>query len=56
VEDHRIDGGPDIVDRGITRQLDRAGLGIDLDLAYMGAVREGRDLEDLVALAGEFTA
>ena len=42
VHDQRVDAAPDIVDRGIARDLDGAGLGIDLDLADRAAVREDR--------------
>jgi len=31
VHDHRVDRAPDIVDGGITHNLNRAGVGIDLD-------------------------
>ncbi len=45
VQDQRIDRAADVVERGIADQCDRAGVGIDLDLADMGA--EGK------AAAGE---
>ena len=42
VDDQRIDAAPDVVDRGVARDLDRAGVGIDLDLADRAAVRKHR--------------
>ena len=48
VHDHRVDGAPDIVDRRIADDLDRTGLGIDLDLADLGTVRKTRDWQGLV--------
>ena len=43
VQDQRIDRAADIVDRGVARELDHAGLGIDLDLADMRAGGKARD-------------
>ena len=40
VDDYLMDDGADIVDRHIAEDLDHAGVGIDLDLADMTAVRE----------------
>jgi hypothetical protein len=42
----------DIVDRGIADNLDRTGLGIDLDLANLRAVGKARDRQGLVGNAG----
>src|SRR5580692_9777719 len=41
LDDHRIDHGAEIVDRGPGSDLGIAGFGIDLDLADMAAGREG---------------
>ncbi len=43
VQDHRIDGTADIVDRGVTDDPDRTGFGVDLDLADLCPLREARD-------------
>ena len=53
VQDHRIDGAPNIVDRGIADDLDRTGLGIDLDLADLRAVWKTRDWQGLVGYRGQ---
>ena len=52
VDQQRVDHVPDIVDRGIAHEVDRAGLLVDLDLADVAAVgigaraaREGAGLE-----------
>ena len=42
VQNQRIDGAADIVDRGVARDLDVAGVGVDLDLADRAAERESR--------------
>src|SRR5262245_4027816 len=41
LDDHRIDDGADVVDAPEADDLDAASIGIDLDLADMGAVAEG---------------
>src|SRR5262249_35315549 len=41
-DDHRIDDGAEIIDAAIAHDFDHPGLGIDLDLGDMTAVREGR--------------
>src|SRR3984885_15225 len=51
VHHHRIDGAADVVDRGVTRKLKRAGLRIDLDLANMRPARKAELPECLVATA-----
>ena len=43
VDDHRVDRAADIVDGGVAHDLDGAEFRVDLDLADMAAVREGRD-------------
>ena len=43
VQDQRIDRAADVVDRSVARDLDHAGVGIDLDLADRAAEREARD-------------
>ena len=40
VQDQRIDGAADVVDRGVAHDLDVAGVGIDLDLADRAAERK----------------
>ena len=40
VDQHRIDDGAEVVDRGVLHDLDVAGVGIDLDLADVAAVRD----------------
>ena len=42
VHDQWIDTAADVVDRGVAGDAYRAGLGIDLDLAYGAAIRENR--------------
>ena len=42
VHDQRVDAASDVIDPGIARDLNRAGLRIDLDLAYGTAVRKHR--------------
>ena len=56
VHDHRIDRAPDIVDRAVANQLDRAGLRIDFDLADMATIGKGGEVHGLVALRAEFPA
>ena len=41
LDDHRIDDGAEVVDRGPADDLGLAGVGIDLDLADVAAGREG---------------
>ncbi len=48
MQDQRIDRPADIVDRGVADDFDLAGIGIDLHLANLGAVREARNRDDLV--------
>ena len=40
VHDQRVDRAAEIVDRAVAHDLDYAGLGIDLDLADVAAIRE----------------
>ena len=47
LEDHWIDRPSDIVNSGVTNDVRRSGLGIDLDLADVAAVGITADLEDL---------
>ena len=53
VHDHRVDGALDIVDRRIADDLDRTGLGIDLDFAALRAVWKTRDWQGLVGYRGQ---
>ena len=53
VQDHRIDRAADVVDRGIAHDLDRAGVGLDLDLADRAAVGIAAVGEMLIALGRE---
>ena len=53
MQDHRVDRAADIVDRGVADDLDRAGLGVDLDLADLRAVGEAGDRKRLVRDRGE---
>ena len=53
VNDERIDGAARIVDCGITHDLGRAQLRIDLDFAHVAAVGEACVLYRLVAKGGE---
>ncbi len=48
VQDERVDRAPDIVDRGVADEIDRAGIGIDFDLADLRAVGEARERDGLV--------
>ena len=56
VDDQRIDGAADVVDRAVAHDLDGAGLRIDLDFADMGAVGEARFVDGLVGERGERAA
>ena len=54
-EQHRIDHHAEVVDRGVTEQIDMTGFGIDLDFAYMaagGKAVSGRLVEVLGPQAG----
>ena len=42
MQDQRIDGAADIVDRGVAHDLDVPGVGVDLDLADRAAERKRR--------------
>jgi hypothetical protein len=42
MQDQRVYRAPDIVDRAVADELDRAGLRVDLDFGDMKAMREGR--------------
>ncbi len=53
VQDQRVDGTADIIDRGIADDLDGTRIGIDLDLADLRAVGKARDREGLVGNAGK---
>ena len=53
VNDERIYGAADIVDRDVVDDADRTGFHIDLDLAHMGAIRETRLRDGLVAGRGQ---
>ena len=53
VNDERIHGAADVVDGDIIDDAHRAGFGIDLDLADMGAIREARLRDGLVAGGGQ---
>ena len=53
VHDQRIDAAADVVDRGVARELDDAGVGIDLDLADRAAVRKHRIVHLVVGGDGE---
>ena len=53
VQDQRIDGAPDIVDRSVADDFNLAGFGIDLDFADLRAIRKARDRKRLVGDAGE---
>ena len=53
VHDHRVDRAADIVDRGVADDLDRTGLGIDLDFAALRAVWKTRDWQGLVGYRGQ---
>ena len=48
IDYERIHCAADVVDRDVAQDLDRAQLGIDLDFAEVGAVREARVVERLV--------
>ena len=56
VDDHRVDRAPDIVDRAVAHDVEHPGLGVDLDLADMAAVRKRGELDGLVALTAQRTA
>ena len=56
VHDHRVDSATDIVDRGITHQIEASGLRIDLDLADMRAIGKAKLQNRLVARAVERSA
>ena len=56
MDDQRIDGAADIVDRGVVHELDGAGLRIDLDLADMAAIGKARLGDGLVAFGRERAA
>ena len=49
MNDERVHGAADVVDRDVIDMRDRAGFGIDLDLADVGAIREARLGDGLVA-------
>ena len=49
VHDQRIDAAADIVDGGVALDVERAGFGIDLDLAQAGAVWIDRRVHFIVA-------
>ena len=61
VDDQRVDAAADVVDAGVTRDRNFAGVGIDLDLADRGAVGEyrlvhlvvGDDREAVLQRAGQ---
>ena len=53
VHDHRIDAAAHVVDRRIAHDVDRAGVGIDLDLADGAAVREDGLVHFIVGDDGE---
>src|SRR5215472_4549925 len=53
MDDQWVDGAADIVDRRIADDLDDAGIGIDIDLADMAAIREAREIDGLVAFGGK---
>ena len=53
VNNERIDGAADVVDRGVVDELDGAGLWVDFDLADLAAVRETRLGDGLVAFSRE---
>ena len=53
VHDQRIDAAADVVDRGVARDRDVAGVGIDLDLADRAAVRKHRLVHLVVGGGGE---
>lgn len=54
VQDQRIDGASDIVNRRIADDLHLARVGIDFYFAYLGTVREAGDRERLVGDSGEW--
>ena len=56
VDDQRVDGKSDVVDRGIADEGDHAGLRVDFDLANVAAVGEARLRHGLVALRRERAA
>ena len=53
VHDQRVDRPPDIVDRGVAEDLDRPGLGVDLDLADVAAVGKDRGVHLVVRDRGK---
>jgi hypothetical protein len=48
MQDQWIDGARDIVDGSVSRDFNRACIGVDFDFADLRAVREGGDGERLV--------
>src|ERR1700732_962917 len=56
VQDQRVDGATDIVDRRVAGDFDTPGLGIDFNLADVKAMWEGGDLTIHLTGAGERAA
>ena len=55
VDDERIDGAADIVDRDVTENIDLAGVGVDLDFADGAAARIAGNIGLLRDLLPEWT-
>src|SRR5438094_2441703 len=53
MQDHRIHRAPDVVHRGVSHDVDDAGVGIHFHFAHRAAVRIRRHRHDLGARAGE---
>ena len=54
VQDHRIDGAPDIINCSIADDLHLVCVGIDLDFADLGAVGEAGNWKRLIGDGGEW--
>src|SRR5215470_15415437 len=56
VHDQRVDGAPDIVDRGVAHDLYHPGIGVHLDLADVTTIGETGEVHGLVAFGSERSA
>ena len=56
VDDHRIDGTPDIVNCGVTHEFERSGLRIDFHFANMSPIRKAQLLDRLATGGGKQAA
>ena len=54
MDDHRVDGAANIVDGAVAYDLDDTGIGVDLDLTDMAAIRKAGEIDGFVAFSGEW--